>query len=128
MQGGITGDDLYEGKKKKPVIEEDEEEDDLFGDEEEAEDTEEEDEEDAPKKKKKASREIENVEEPSRKCGGQPVSDEIITVVDDAIGAFDPRTANKKQIRGLRKALQILSKTRYPKKKREKKDKKKKKK
>lgn len=78
-----------------------------------------EEEEDAKKRVKKSKRE--RGERTPRVVA--PVSQDILDEVGDALGDFDAETANKKQIRTLRKALQHLSLARYPKKKREKKDK-----
>lgn len=59
-----------------------------------------------------------------RRSGPVPeVSQDILDQVGDALGEFDAETANKKQIRNVRKALQALSLARYPKKKKTKKSK-----
>lgn len=49
---------------------------------------------------------------------------EMTTAVKEACQAFDPETANKKQIRELRKMLGALSKEKYPRKPKAKKSKK----
>ena len=68
--------------------------------------------------------EFEGMTKERKKRAGGPVPEvdqEILDEVGDALGEFDAETANKKQIRKLRKALQLLSLARYPKKKKVKK-------
>ena len=66
-------------------------------------------------------------ERPSKKVVRE-VDQNILDEVGDALGVFDAETANKREIRTLRKALQALSQARYPKRERSRKEKKTKKK
>ena len=61
------------------------------------------------------------VKKPRSSKASIEVSQEILDEVEDAIGGFDAESANKKQIRSLRKALQNLSLAKYPKKAKKKK-------
>ena len=53
----------------------------------------------------------------------EPIKTQLTEEVKIAMENFDPETANKKQIRGMRKMLQALSLEKYPKKKKAKKEK-----
>jgi len=137
MSGGIFGDDdeLLDEEEKD---EEEEEEETDEEDEEESEspilDVTEEQREHAQKRLNSGEMLFPEEEEDFKKRVKKPKGDrahrvvakvdqDILDEVGDALGDFDAETANKKQIRTLRKALQHLSLARYPKKKREKKDK-----
>ena len=53
----------------------------------------------------------------------EPIKTQLTEEVKIAMDQFDPETANKKQIRAMRKMLQALSLEKYPKKKKAKKEK-----